>query len=48
VGFAIIVKGRLRLGMVAGASLVIVCASPLPIAYSSQQLFGVENQTYWF
>jgi hypothetical protein len=48
VGFAIIVKGRLRLGMVAAASLVIVCASTLPIAYSSQQLFGVENQTYWF
>ncbi len=48
VGFAMIVKGRLRLGMVAGASLVIVCASTLPIAYSSQQLFGVENQTYWF
>jgi hypothetical protein len=47
-GFAIIVKGRLRLGMVAGASLVIVCASTLPIAYSSQQLFGVENQTHWF
>jgi hypothetical protein len=48
VGFAMIVKGRLRLGMVAGASLVIICASTLPIAYSSQQLFGVENQTYWF
>lgn len=48
VGFATIVKGKVRLGIAAGASLVIVCASTLPIAYSSQQLFGVENQTYWF
>jgi hypothetical protein len=48
VGFAFIVKGRVRLGIAAGASLVIVCASTLPIAYSSQELFGVENQTYWF
>jgi hypothetical protein len=48
VGFAFIVKGRVRLGIAAGASLVIVCASTLPIAYSSQGLFGVENQTYWF
>ena len=47
-GFAFIVKGRVRLGIAAGASLVIVCASTLPIAYSSQELFGVENQTYWF
>jgi hypothetical protein len=48
VGFAFIVKGRVRLGIAAGVSLVIVCASTLPIAYSSQELFGVENQTYWF
>ncbi|MBU0685133.1 MAG: hypothetical protein KJ653_04710, partial [Candidatus Thermoplasmatota archaeon] len=49
VGFAYIVKGRARaIGMAAGASLVIICASTLPIAYSSQELFGVENQTYWF
>jgi hypothetical protein len=48
VGFAFIVKGRVRLGIAAGASLVIVCASTLPIAYSSQELFGVENQTYWY
>ncbi len=48
VGFAFIVKGRVRLGIAAGASLVIVCASTLPIAYGSQELFGVENQTYWF
>jgi len=48
VGFAFIVKGRVRLGIAAGASLVIVCASTLSIAYSSQELFGVENQTYWY
>jgi len=49
VGFAYIVKGRARaIGMAAGASLVVICASTLPIAYSSQELFGVENQTYWF
>jgi hypothetical protein len=49
VGFAYIVKGRARaIGMAAGASLVVICASTLPIAYSSQELFGVENQTYWY
>jgi hypothetical protein len=48
VGFAVIVKGRARLGMAAGAMLVVVCASTLPVAYSTQELFGVENQTYWF
>jgi len=47
-GFAALVKGRERLGIAAGISLVIVCASTLPIAYSTQELFGVENQTYWF
>jgi hypothetical protein len=47
-GFALIVKGRERLGAVAGVSLVVICASTLPVAYSSQELFGVENQTYWF
>jgi len=25
-----------------------VCISTLPVAYQSQELFGVENQTYWF
>jgi hypothetical protein len=49
VGFAYMVKGRAKaIGMAAGASLVVICASTLPIAYSSQELFGVENQTYWF
>jgi hypothetical protein len=47
-GFAFVVKGRPRLGMAAGASLVIICASTLPIAYNTQELFGVENQTYEF
>jgi hypothetical protein len=47
-GFALMVKGRERLGAVAGISLVVICASTLPVAYSSQELFGVENQTYWF
>ncbi len=47
-GFAALVKGKERLGMLAGVSLVVVLASTLPVAYSSQQLFGVENQTYWY
>jgi hypothetical protein len=47
-GFAALVKGKERLGMLAGVALVIVLASTLPVAYSSQQLFGVENQTYWY
>jgi len=47
-GFAFMVKGRPRLGIAAGISLVIICASTLPIAYSTQELFGVENQTYEF
>ncbi len=47
-GFAALVKGRERLGIVAGFSLVIVLASTLPVAYNSQELFGVENQTYWY
>jgi len=47
-GFAALVKGRGKLGIVAGISLVVVCASTLPVAYDSQELFGVENQTYWF
>jgi len=47
-GFAMLVKGRERLGMVAGVSLVFICASTLPVAYNSQELFGVENQTYWY
>jgi len=34
--------------VVAGVSLVIICASTLPIAYDSQRLFGVQNQTYDF
>ena len=47
-GFALLVKNTKRLGIAAAVSLVIVCASTLPVAYSSQQMFGVENQTYWF
>jgi hypothetical protein len=47
-GFAALVKGRERLGIVAGFSLVVVLASTLPVAYNSQELFGVENQTYWY
>jgi uncharacterized membrane protein len=47
-GFAFMVKGRPRLGVAAGISLVIICASTLPIAYNTQELFGVENQTYEF
>jgi hypothetical protein len=47
-GFALLVKNTKKLGIAAGVSLVIVCASTLPVAYSSQQMFGVENQTYWF
>jgi len=47
-GFAALVKGRERLGIVAGFSLLVVLASTLPVAYNSQELFGVENQTYWY
>ncbi len=48
VGFALLVRGRERLGMAASVMLVVICASTLPVAYQSQELFGVENQTYWF
>ncbi len=47
-GFAMLIKGREKLGMIAGVSLAVICASTLPVAYGSQELFGVENQTYWF
>ena len=47
-GFAYMVKGHVRLGMAAAASLVVILASTLPVAYGSQELFGVENQTYWY
>ena len=47
-GFALAIKGRERLGAVAGVFFVVVCASTLPIAYSTQDLFGVQNQTYQF
>ena len=47
-GLALLVKNTKRLGIATAVSLVIVCASTLPVAYSSQQMFGVENQTYWF
>jgi hypothetical protein len=47
-GFAALVKGRERLGIAAGFSLIVVLASTLPVAYDSQELFGVENQTYWY
>ena len=47
-GFAFIVKGRERLGMLVGACFVVILASTLPVAYSSQELFGVENQTYQY
>jgi hypothetical protein len=35
-------------GAATGLSLVVILTSTLPVAYSSQGLFGVENQTYWF
>ena len=47
-GFVHITKGRPKAGIASGICLVIVCASTLPIAYSSQELFGVQNQTYGF
>ncbi len=47
-GFAYLVKGRERLGIIAGISLVVVCASTLPVAYQTQELFGVQNHTYEF
>jgi hypothetical protein len=34
--------------MLAGAFFVVILASTLPVAYSSQELFGVENQTYQY
>jgi len=47
-GFAALVKGRRSLGIALSLSFVVVTASTLPIAYSAKELFGVENQTYWF
>jgi hypothetical protein len=49
IGFAVLVKGRGRaIGAMAGASLIVILTATLPVAYSSQTLFGVENQTYWY
>ncbi|RDE13017.1 MAG: hypothetical protein C4K47_06965 [Candidatus Thorarchaeota archaeon] len=49
IGFARLVKRTEPLvGAMAGVSLVIVLSTTLPVAYSSQTLFGVENQTYWY
>ncbi|MEW5748777.1 MAG: hypothetical protein AB1793_08370 [Candidatus Thermoplasmatota archaeon] len=45
-GFAFLVKGRERLGVLAGISLVVICASTLPVAYNTQELFGVQNHTF--
>ncbi|HIH01066.1 TPA: hypothetical protein HA259_03135 [Thermoplasmata archaeon] len=47
-GFAHLFRGRPRAGVAGGICLVIICASTLPIAYNSQELFGVQNQTYDF
>jgi hypothetical protein len=47
-GFAHMIKGRPRVGVACGVGLVIVCASTLPIAYNSQELFGVQNHTFGF
>jgi len=49
IGFAVLVKGRGRaMGAVTGAFLIVILSATLPVAYNSQQLFGVENQTYWY
>ncbi len=49
IGFAALVKNREKLvSVMAGVSIVVVLATTLPVAYSSQVLFGVENQTYWY
>jgi hypothetical protein len=45
-GFAYLVKGRERLGVLAGISLVVICASTLPVAYQTEELFGVQNHTF--
>lgn len=47
-GFAALVKGRKSLGIAVSIAFVVVAASTLPIAYNAKELFGVENQTYWF
>lgn len=47
-GFAALVKGRKSLGIALSVAFVVVVASTLPVAYDAQELFGVENQTYWF
>ena len=47
-GFALIIKNREKVGAVAGAFLVVICASTLPIAYNTQELFGVQNHTFQF
>ena len=48
IGFAVLVKGRSKaIGAITAASLVVILTATLPVAYSSQELFGVENQTYW-
>jgi len=49
IGFAALVKGTGRtIGAITASSLVVVLTATLPVAYSSQTLFGVENQTYWY
>ena len=37
-----------KVGAATGLSLVVVLTATLPVAYSSQELFGVENQIYWY
>ena len=44
---SVLVKGRDKLGIVAGISLAVMCAPIIPGAYSSQGLFGFENRTQW-
>ena len=47
-GFAHLVRGRGRLGVLAGVSLVVILASTLPVAYQTEELFGVQNHTFWY
>ncbi len=48
VGFAYLIRNRGRLSVLAGISIVVICASTLPVAYQTQELFGVQNHTFDF
>ena len=49
IGFAALVKDKAKvIGALTGVFLVVVVTATLPVAYNSQELFGVENQTYWY